>query len=205
MHNLLDTTQIVIDRLWKPTLVTVVVLAVLVASIMGFGFIGTVALLAYVGLILAITFRGNEIYFWAHKHVTHVSDKVRALVNPVIEDIVAEIKFVAAARATLTSAKATREDALNEMNNARNAVKSSAKTASNALEAQLIAAGNGDNVTGLLLDYLDARKDADNAISTARAAKVTFENADKALEDAKKDFRNARETFRNSNEAASTS
>lgn len=196
--NSLDIARIVIDRLWKPALVTLIVLSALVASIIGFGFGGTVGLLLFAAIFAAFYYKGNEIYFFGVKCYYLVSDKVNSYMTPIIEDIKNEIKAVTAAHVALRAAKAARKDAKAAVKSTRKAVKSNAKIAAKALKVQLIAAGNGETVNELVVATLNARKDADQAVADARSALVALDSANKAVEIAEEDYRNASQTYRDS-------
>lgn len=204
--NSLDLARAFFARTWKTLAITAVTITLLTLSLSALGFGGTVALLSFLGLYLAVQFKGTEIYFWATKRVTRLYDKVNAWWTPIWNDITGEAKAVADARATFNSAKAARKVAKKELKQSRKAVKQLAKNASKVLEAQLIAAGNGEDVTDLTVTALNARKDADQAVAKARLVKARYNKAflkeylaELALYEAAKTYRNSK------SEAASTS
>lgn len=208
--NTLDLARAFFARTWKFLGITAAAATVLTLSLMVFGFGGTVGLIALVSIYLLIVFKGTEIYFLVAKHLTFVADKVkagtaklRAWWTPIWNDIVGEAKAVSGARAALNSAKADRKAAKKELKNSRKAVKKLAKNAAKALKAQLIAAGNGDNVNDLVVDTLNARKDADAAVAKARSAKAALATADAAVEIAEDNLHHAVEAYRNSKTNAS--
>lgn len=200
--NMLDITRIVIDRMWKPALTVILVLAALVASLVWIGIGGTFGLLLFIGVFALVWFKGVEIYVWATSHALFlgrkIKDKVLAYWTPLVEDIKGELKAVSAARAKLTAAKAARKDAKAQVKQNRKAVKQLARIAAKALEAQLITAGNGEDATKSATAAIIARENAEAAVADSRAALNALDKAEAAVESAEELYRNASKAYRDS-------
>lgn len=201
LMNTLDIARAFFARTWKFLAITVAAIALLTASLSVFGFGGTIGLLTLVGLYLAVWFKGTEIYFWVTKRTSVVAEKVSEWWAPIWEDITGEAKAVAKARADYNSAKAARKAAKQELKKSRKAVKTLAKDAAKALRTQLIAAGNGDEVSKLAVDTLKTRKVADEAVAKARSAKVEYDKAFVVEYIAKVALHDAVESYRNGKSA----
>jgi hypothetical protein len=208
--NMLDLARALFARTWKPLGITTLAVVTLILWIVAFGFGATVGFVVLVGSFALLYFKGNEIYFLIKRHYDLVSDKAKAATaklnawwSPIWNDITGEAKAVASARAKLNSAKAARKDAKKELKQSRKAVKTLAKDAAKALQTQLIAAGNGDDVNDLVVETLNARKDADLAVAKARSAKELLGKASLVEFLAEQAFHNAVQEYRNrkSNEA----
>lgn len=208
--NMLDLARALFARTWKPLGITALAVLVLILWISAFGVGTTVGFVLFVGGFALLYYKGNEIYFLLKRHFDLVSDKVKAGTaklnawwSPIWKDITGEAKAVASARADLNSAKAARKDAKKELKASRKAVKKLAKDAAKALQTQLIAAGNGESVNDLAVETLNARKDADLAVTKARSAKELFGKAILAEFLAEHAYHNAVQEYRNrkSNEA----